>query len=63
MRTEAQRVFQEMEDDLNAVYTPEEQETLKQLLKKLHDRFNTQLPEDPMPHGFLYDKQGEGESS
>jgi DNA-binding MarR family transcriptional regulator len=35
MRAEAERVFQEIEDDLTAVYTPEEQADLKRLLIKL----------------------------
>ncbi len=38
-RIRAKRVFQEMEDALNSVYTVDEQSTLKQLLTKLHDHF------------------------
>ncbi len=45
-RVQAKRVFQEMEDALNAIYTTEEQSTLKRLLTKLHDHF---APGDPHP--------------
>jgi len=46
-RIQAKRVFQEMEDALNSIYTAEEQSTLKRLLTKLHDHF---APGDPHPH-------------
>ncbi len=39
LRTEARAAFAAMEEELNAIYTAEEQETLKRLLLKLHDRF------------------------
>lgn len=57
MRIEAKRVFQEMEDELNSVYTQEEQATLKMLLMKLHDRFNTEAPHDHSGHDFLLDDE------
>lgn len=63
MRKAALRVFQEMEDDLNAVYTPQEQDTLKHLLMKLHDRFNTKAPHDHSAHDFLFGSQKEEDSS
>jgi len=55
-RIQAKRVFQEMEDALNAVYTAEEQSTLKRLLTKLYENF---APGDPHPchvHRFLHDE-------
>lgn len=39
LRADAQRVFREMEEELAAIYTEEEQATLRRLLLKLHDRF------------------------
>lgn len=63
MRIHAKRAFQEMEDDLAAVYTPEEQETLKRLLLKLHNRFNTAAPHDHPAHAFLLgDREEDGPS-
>lgn len=64
MRDKAKLVFREMEDELNSVYTPEEQATLKQLLMKLHDRFATESDQDHHLHGFLFSKtQASAESS
>jgi len=60
MRLEAKQVFQDIENELNSVYTPEEQVTLKQLLMKLHDRFNDETPHHA--HDFLFDdEQGCGD--
>lgn len=53
MRVEATKVFREIEDELNSVYTPEEQATLRQLLMKLHDRFAAHAPHDHHAHDFL----------
>jgi len=56
-RIQAKRVFQEMEDALNSIYTAEEQSTLKRFLTKLHDHF---APDDPHPcnvHRFLQDEK------
>ena len=58
-RIQAKRVFQEMEDALNSIYTSEEQSTLKRLLTKLHDHF---APGDPHPchvHRFLREEDEE----
>jgi|GEM_PF-218744 MarR family transcriptional regulator, organic hydroperoxide resistance regulator len=55
MRVEAKRVFREIEDELNSVYTPEEQATLKQLLMKLHNRFAAEAPHEHHAHDFLLD--------
>ena len=64
-RIEAKRVFQEMEDALNSVYTAEEQSTLKRLLTKLHDNFahGDPHPHPHHPHRFLQDDVVERESS
>jgi len=62
-RAEANRVFQEMEDALNSIYTAEEQSTLKRLLTRLHDHF---APGDSHPcdvHGFLHDEKDKKEST
>ena len=59
MRVEATRVFREIEDELNSVYTPEEQATLKQLLMKLHDRFSADAPHDHHAHDFLLEDEQE----
>lgn len=59
MRVEAMKVFQEIEDELNSVYTPEEQATLKQLLMKLHDRFSADAPHDHHAHDFLLEDEQE----
>lgn len=59
MRLEAKRVFQDIENELNSVYTPEEQVTLKQLLMKLHDRFNSEAPHHHPMHDFLFDEDRE----
>jgi MarR family transcriptional regulator, organic hydroperoxide resistance regulator len=53
MRVEATRVFREIEDELNSVYTPEEQATLKQLLMKLHNRFAAEAPHEHHAQDFL----------
>ncbi|MBE0634926.1 MarR family transcriptional regulator [Candidatus Bipolaricaulota bacterium] len=53
---EAKRVFKEMEDDLNSVFTPEEQDTLRKLLMKLHERFTPGEPH-PMPPCFEEDDE------
>ncbi len=56
-RIQAKRVFREMEDALNSVYTTEEQSTLKLLLTKLYEHF---APGDPHPyhvHRFLQDEE------
>lgn len=63
MRIEAKRVFREMEDELSSVYTQEEQATLKTLLMKLHDRFNTEAPHDHSGHDFLLDDEDDGAKS
>ena len=55
-RIEAKRVFQEMEDALNSVYTAEEQSTLKRLLMKLHDSFAPGNPHPHHAHCLLQDK-------
>ena len=47
LRSEAQTVFREMEDDLISIYTAQELATLKRLLLKLHDRL---APEDELAH-------------
>ena len=55
-RIQAKRVFEEMEDALNSIYTAEEQSTLKRLLAKLHDHL---APEDSYrchAHRFLQDE-------
>jgi len=60
-RKQARRVFQEMEDALNSIYTTEEQSTLKQLLTRLHEHL---APGDPHPcyiQRFLHDKDDEKE--
>lgn len=44
LRSEARKVFHEMEAELSSIYTEEEKETLHRLLMKLHDRF---APDDP----------------
>lgn len=58
LRRETQRVFREMEDEINAIYTPEEQATLKQLLIKLHDHY---APDDPHSHHLERFLRDEGE--
>ncbi|MBU1050736.1 MarR family transcriptional regulator [Candidatus Bipolaricaulota bacterium] len=58
MRLEAKQVFQDIENELNSVYTPEEQVTLKHLLMKLHDRFNDETPHHHA-HDFLFDDEQE----
>jgi len=50
VRKEARQVFRAMEEELNAVYTKEEQATLRRLLLKLHDRFAADGGEDPHHH-------------
>ena len=47
LRSEAQTVFRDMEDDLISIYTAQELATLKRLLLKLHDRL---APEDELAH-------------
>ena len=59
MRVEAKQVFRDIEDELNSVYTPEEQATLKQLLMKLHDRFAKDAPHAHHAHDFLLDDEPE----
>jgi len=54
-RIQAKRVFQEMEDALNAIYTVEEQSTLKRLLTKLHTHFALEQPHPCQAHPFLPD--------
>jgi len=61
-RIEAKRVFQEMEDALNSVYTVEEQSMLKRLLTKLHDNFAHGDPHPHHAHRFLQDDAVERES-
>jgi len=46
LRMEARRVFREMEDELNSIYTPEEQATLTRLLTRLYEYY---APGDPHP--------------
>lgn len=46
LRLGAHRAFQEMEDDLNSVFTAEEQASLKRLLTKLYEHY---APGDPHP--------------
>jgi DNA-binding MarR family transcriptional regulator len=58
LRKEARKVFHQMEEELNAVYTKEEQETLHRLLMKLHDRFAEEAGDDPHHHAFLGDDEG-----
>ncbi|MCK5828561.1 MarR family transcriptional regulator [Candidatus Bipolaricaulota bacterium] len=61
-RKQARRVFQEMEDALNSIYTAEEQSTLKQLLMKLHEYF---APGDSHPchvRSFLQNEDADTES-
>jgi DNA-binding Lrp family transcriptional regulator len=61
-RIQAKRVFRELENALNSVYTPEEQSTLKQLLTRLYEHL---APGDPHPwhvHRFLQETD-EGESA
>lgn len=57
VRKEAQVVFRQMEEDLGAVYTKEEQATLRELLLKLHRRFSG----DAASHPFCID--GEADSA
>ncbi len=52
LRAEAERVFQQMEDELKQVYTQAEQDDLKRLLIKLHEYFAPNNAE-PNMHGFL----------
>jgi DNA-binding MarR family transcriptional regulator len=62
-RIQAKRVFRELEDALNSVYTAEEQSTLKQLLTRLHEHL---APGDPHPcyvHRFLNDEDDEKQSA
>ena len=54
-RIQAERVFQEMEDALNAIYTAEEQSTLKRLLTKLHTHFALEQPHPCQAHRSLPD--------
>lgn len=61
-RIQAKRVFQDMEDALNSIYTAEEQSTLRRLLAKLHDHF---APGDPHPcdvHRFLQDESADNKN-
>jgi DNA-binding MarR family transcriptional regulator len=60
-RTRAKRVFREMEDALNSIYTTEEQSTLKRLLTKLYEHY---APGDPYPHHVhrFLQEEDEGES-
>ena len=60
-RTRAKRVFREMEDALNSIYTTEEQSTLKRLLTKLYEHY---APGDPHPHHVhrFLQEEDEGES-
>lgn len=57
LRKEAREVFRQMEAELNAVYTEEEQETLHRLLMKLHDRFARDEREHPHHHPFFVDDE------
>jgi len=53
VREQARNTFQEMEEEITAIYTPEEMQTLQALLMKLHDRF---APDDlgPMHHKAFF---------
>ena len=53
LRKRARAAFREMEEELNAVYTKEEQETLHRLLMKLHDRFAEDAGGHLHHHAFL----------
>ena len=59
LRKKAREAFRQMEEELSAVYTKEEQETLHRLLMKLHDRF-AEHGGGGHHHAFLED---EGEES
>ncbi len=41
LRSKAQTVFRDVEEEFCSIYTDDERETLKRLLTKLHDRFST----------------------
>jgi len=57
LRGEARQVFNTMEEELGAVYTREEQATLRRLLLKLHDRFAAEGGTDSHHHPpFFADK-------
>jgi len=63
MRSKARTVFREMEEELASIYTAEEQETLKRLLTKLHDRFAPGDLHMHHMHRFLFQQETEaGES-
>jgi len=55
LRDQAETVFAQMEDELNAVYTKEEQKTLRSLLMKLHDRFADQAGPHTQ-HGVFFER-------
>ena len=62
-RIQAKRVFREMEDALNSIYTVDEQSTLKQLLTRLYEHL---APGDPHPcyiHRFLHAGEDKKESA
>jgi len=54
LRAEARTVFREMEEDLGSIYSDEEQEMLKRLLLKLHDRFASEDESKHHVHGFPF---------
>jgi DNA-binding MarR family transcriptional regulator len=59
LRKEAKKVFSQMEEELNAVYTESEQAMLRRLLLKLHARFAPNTKADPHQHGIFDDKEGD----
>ena len=58
LRAEGRKVLQRMDSELTAVYTPEEQATLRRLLMKLHERFVAGVSSPP--YGSDQDRGGAG---
>jgi len=60
LRQDARRAFRETEDELNSIYSQEEQATLKRLLIRLYEHY---APGDPHPlhlwHLFQDKREGE----
>jgi len=58
LRKEARDTFQQMEQEISEIYTPEEKATLQQLLLKLHDRFAPEAP-GHLHHKAFFHAKGE----
>lgn len=54
LRAETERVFREMEEELNLVYTQQEQDDLRRLLIKLHEYYAPNDGAHPHMRSFLH---------